>query len=151
MGGVVVVIFLLIVVGLVVVRVKTASGKLLRFEAAGSPHQVLLTAVGILGQRRDWHLVSQNAEGATFRFQKGPNVLVAVVLLFFFLLPGIVYLVIARKEETMVVMVSQAQSGGTFVQVTANGPYGKAARRVLGRQMGVRTAGAETSSKSLMP
>ena len=150
MGGVVIVIILLLLVGLAVVRLKASGGKLVRYETAGSPHQVLLTAVSVLGQRRDWHLVGQNAEGATVRFKRGPNFLVALVLLCFFLLPGVLYLITARKQESMVIMVSRSQSGGTLMQVTANGPYGKAARRTLCRQMGLSSAGLQ-SSGALMP
>ena len=109
--------------------------KPLQLEVPGSPRQVLMTVVADVGRRRHWHLVSQGNDGATFRFYKGPNMLLALGLMVCFVLPGLVYLIISRKSETLTVMVGPAANSQTKVQITANGGYGRGVAKQLERRL----------------
>jgi hypothetical protein len=81
--------------------------------------------------------MAQGPHGANFQYHKGPNVLVALVLLLCFLIPGIVYILLAGKRESLIVNIDSATAGMTVVQVTSNGFRGKGAGRALRRQVSV--------------
>jgi Ca2+/Na+ antiporter len=111
------------------------SGENLRFETSSDPHRVVMAAVGIVGAKRRWQTMAQGPHGANFQYHKGPNVLVALVLLLCFLIPGIVYILLAGKRESLVVNIDSATTGMTVVQVTSNGFRGKGAGHALRRQV----------------
>lgn len=94
-------------------------------EVPMPPNEVLMTVVAEVGSRHHWNLVSQDNNSATFRFYKGPNLLIAVGLMVFFILPGLVYLMISRTNESLSVMVSLTANNKTKVQLVANGGYGR--------------------------
>jgi hypothetical protein len=128
------VLIVLILIAAVVAFFALRSGETLRFETSADPHRVIMSAVGIVGAKRRWQTMSQSSHGANFQYHKGPNVLVAIVLLVCFLIPGIVYVLLAGKRESLVVNIDSATAGMTVVQVTSNGYRGKAAGRALQRQ-----------------
>jgi Na+/H+ antiporter NhaC len=129
------VLIVLILVAAVIAFFVLRSGEMLRFETSADPHRVIMSAVGIVGAKRRWQTMSQSTHGASFQYHKGPNVLLAIVLLFCFLIPGIVYVLLAGKRESLVVNIDSATTGMTLVQVTSNGYRGKAAGRALQRQV----------------
>jgi hypothetical protein len=129
------VLIVLILVAAVIAFFLLRSGETLRFETSADPHRVIMSAVGIVGAKRRWQTMSQSTHGANFQYHKGPNVLLAIVLLFCFLIPGIVYILLAGKRESLVVNIDSATTGMTVMQVTSNGYRGKAAGRALQRQV----------------
>ncbi len=56
-----------------------------------------------------------------FQDHKGPNVLVAIILLLCFLIPGIVYVLLAGKRESLVLTIDSGTAGMTVIQITSNG------------------------------
>jgi hypothetical protein len=133
---------LLIILVLVVGAAVTAffmlrSGENLRFETSLDPHRVVMTTVGIVAAKRRWATVAQTNYNANFRFHRRPKILVAIILLSFFVIPGIVYVVLAGKRESLIVNIDSGTTGMTVVQITSNGFRGKAAGRDLKRQVGI--------------
>jgi hypothetical protein len=141
------VLIVLILLAAVVAFFMLRSGEALRFETSADPHRVIMTAVGIVGAKRRWQTMSQSDHGANFQYHKGPNVLVALILLICFVIPGIVYILLAGKRESLVVSIDSATAGMTVVQVTSNGYRGKAAGRALRRQVSllVGSLGTDTT------
>jgi len=131
------VLIVLILIAAVIAFFMLRSGETLRFETSADPHRVIMAAIGIVGTKRRWHTMSQSDHGANFQYRKGPNVLVAIILLLCFLIPGIVYIVLAGKRESLVVNVDGATRGMAVVQVTSNGYRGKSAGRTLRGQVSV--------------
>lgn len=131
------VVVILLLIGATVAYFMLRSGETLRFETSADPHNVIMTAVGLVGTKRRWQAVSQTESGASFQYRKGPNVLVAVILLLCFIIPGILYVVLAGKRESLVVGVGAGGSDKAIVQVTSNGFRGKSAGRTLQRSVGV--------------
>ncbi len=127
----------LILIAAVVAFFVMRSGENLRFETSSDPHRVIMAAVGIVGAKRRWQTMAQSDHGANFQYHKGPNVLVAIVLLLCFVIPGIVYVLIAGKRESLVLTIDSGTAGMTVVQITSNGFRGKAAGRALQRQVAV--------------
>jgi hypothetical protein len=133
-----VLIVLVLVVGAAVATLLTLrSGENLRFETSLDPHRVVMTTVGIVAAKRRWATVAQTNYSANFRLHKRPKVLVAIILLSFFLIPGIVYVVLAGKRESLIVNIDSGTTGVTVVQITSNGFRGKAAGRELRQQVGM--------------
>src|ERR1700680_1830535 len=126
-----------ILVAAVIAFFVLRSGETLRFETSADPHRVIMSAVGIVGAKRRWQTMSQSNHGANFQYHKGPNVLLAIILLFCFLIPGIVYVLLAGKRESLILNIDSGTAGMTVVQVTSNGFRGKAAGRTLQRQLSV--------------
>jgi hypothetical protein len=135
------VLIVLILIAAVVAFFVMRSGENLRFETSSDPHRVIMAAVGIVGAKRRWQTMAQSDHGANFQYHKGPNVLVAIILLLCFLIPGIVYVLIAGKRESLVLTIDSGTAGMTVVQITSNGFRGKTAGRALQRQVSV-SAGA---------
>jgi hypothetical protein len=131
------VLIVLILIAAVVAFFILRSGENLRFETSSDPHRVVMTAVGIIGAKRRWQTMAQSDHGANFQYHKGPKVLVAIILLLCFLIPGIVYVLLAGKRESLVLTIDSGTAGMTVVQVTSNGFRGKAAGRALQRQVSV--------------
>jgi hypothetical protein len=113
------------------------SGENLRFETSLDPHRVVMTTVGIVAAKRRWATVAQTNYSASFRFHRRPKILPAIILLSFFLIPGIVYVVLAGKRESLIVNIDSGTTGMAVVQITSNGFRGKAAGRDLERQVGM--------------
>jgi hypothetical protein len=111
------------------------SGETMRFETSTDPHRVIMAAVGIVAAKRCWETIGQTAHDANFRYHKRPHPLIALVLLLCFLIPGVVYIVLAGKRESLVLNIDTATNGMTIVQVTSNGYRGKSAGRALRRQV----------------
>lgn len=131
------VLIVLILIAAVVAFFVMRSGENLRFETSSDPHRVIMAAVGIVGAKRRWQTMAQSDHGANFQYHKGPNVLVAIILLLCFVIPGIVYVLIAGKRESLVLTIDSGTAGMTVVQITSNGFRGKAAGRALQRQVSV--------------
>ena len=130
------VLIVLILIAAVVAFFILRSGGL-RFETSSDPHRVVMAAVGIIGAKRRWQTLAQSDHGANFQYHKGPKVLVAIILLLCFLIPGIVYVLLAGKRESLILNIDSGTAGMTGVQVTSNGFRGKAAGRALQRQVSV--------------
>lgn len=131
------VLIVLVLVAAVVTFFMLRSGENLRFETPLEPHRVVMATVGIVGAKRRWATVAQTNYSANFRYHKRPKILVAVMLLTCFLIPGIVYVVLAGKRESLIVNIDSGTTGMTVVQITSNGFRGKAAGRDLRRQVSV--------------
>lgn len=131
------VLIVLILIAAVVAFFVMRSGENLRFETSSDPHRVIMAAVGIVGAKRRWQTMAQSDHGANFQYHKGPNVLVAIILLLCFVIPGIVYVLIAGKRESLVLTIDSGTAEMTVVQITSNGFRGKAAGRALQRQVSV--------------
>jgi hypothetical protein len=131
------VLIVLILIAAVVAFFILRSGENLRFETSSDPHRVVMAAVGIIGAKRRWQTLAQSDHGANFQYHKGPKVLVAIILLLCFLIPGIVYVLLAGKRESLILNIDSGTAGMTGVQVTSNGFRGKAAGRALQRQVSV--------------
>jgi hypothetical protein len=130
-------ILLLLTAGIVAFFVLR-SGENLRFETSSDPRRVVMAAVAIVATKRHWQVVAQSDDGAGFRYHRRPNALLALVLLLLFVVPGIVYVVLAGKRESLVLSVYGDQDGMTVAQLSSNGFRGKAAGRALARQVSVR-------------
>lgn len=124
------------------------SGENLRFETPSDPRRVVMAAVAIVATKRNWQVMAQSDDGASFRYHRRPNALIAAILLFLCLIPGIVYLVLAGKRESLVLNIYREQSGNTVAQLTSNGFRGKFAGRALAQQISVR---AGTTAMSTGP
>jgi hypothetical protein len=135
MSGHVVLISILILAASVVAFLMLRSGENLRFETPSEPRRVVMAAVGVVGTKRHWQTLTQCEDGASFRYHRRPKALVAFVLLLCWLIPGIVYMVLAGKRESLVLNVYRDAAGTTVAQITSNGFRGKAAGRALARQV----------------
>ena len=144
----VVLVSLLVLIASIVAFFFLRSGENLRFESPSDPRRIVMAAVAIVATKRHWQVIAQSEDGASFRYHRRPKALVAVVLLAFFLIPGIVYMLLAGKRESLVLSVYSDQAGMTIAQLTSNGFRGKAAGRALERQVSVR---AGTMAMSEMP
>jgi hypothetical protein len=129
------VLIILILIAAVVAFFVLRSGETLRFETSAEPQEIIMAAIGLVGSKRHWQTVNQSTHSVTFRYRKGANMLVALILLLCFLIPGILYLVLAGKNESLALNINQAASG-TVVQITSNGYRGKSAGRALRQQVG---------------
>jgi hypothetical protein len=114
------------------------SGENLRFETPAEPRRIAMAAVAIVATKRDWQVMAQSDDGASFRYHRRPNAPIAVFLMFFCLIPGIVYLVLAGKRESLVLNIYGDKAGTTVAQLTSNGFRGKFAGRALAQQVSVR-------------
>jgi hypothetical protein len=132
------VLIVLILIAAIVAFFILRSGENLRFETPSDPHRIVMAAVGIIGAKRRWQTMTQSDHGASFRYYKRPNALIATILLLCFLIPGIIYVLLAGKRESLVLTIDSGTVGMTVVQITSNGFRGKAAGRTLQRQVSVR-------------
>jgi hypothetical protein len=133
-----VLISLLVLAASIVTFLFLRSGENLRFESPSDPRRIVMAAVAIVATKRHWQVLAQSDSGAGFRYHRRPKPPIAVVLLFFFLIPGIVYLTLAGKRESLLLNIYNDNAGMTVVQLTSNGFRGKAAGRALARQVSVR-------------
>jgi hypothetical protein len=131
------ILLLCVCLGSIVAFRMLRSGETIRFETSAVPRQIVMAAVGIVAGRRHWQTLSQGDTGASFRYDRGPNKLIALALLLCFLVPGIVYLVLAGKRESLALYIDDSLPGMTVVQLTSTGFRGKAAGRALRRQIGL--------------
>lgn len=129
------VLIVLVLIAAVVAFFMLRSGENLRFETSSDPHRVVMAAIGIVGAKRCWQITAQSDCSANFKYHKRPKVLVAIVLSLCFLIPGIVYMLLAGKRESLIVNIDAGTAGMTVVQITSNGFRGKAAGRALQRQV----------------
>jgi hypothetical protein len=143
-----VLISLLVLIASIVAFFFLRSGENLRFESSSDPRRIVMAAVAIVATKRHWQVIAQSDDGASFRYHRRPKVLVAVVLLVFFLIPGIVYVTLAGKRESLLLNIYSDKTGMTIAQLTSNGFRGKSAGRALGRQVSVR---AGTMALSAVP
>jgi hypothetical protein len=130
------VLIILMLIAATVALYVMKSGETLRFDAHGAADNVIMAAVGIVGGKRRWQLTSQTERGASFQYRKGPNPVAALILLLCFIIPGILYVVLAGKRESLVVNVGSDPHGNTLVQITSNGFRGKSLGRAVQRRVG---------------
>jgi hypothetical protein len=137
--------FLLVFVGAIAALVLLRKGEALRFETQAAPSQVIMAATAAVGTGKRWSVAHQTDNSVTFNYVKKPSKLIALVGLVFFLLPGIVYLVLAGKKETLSFMLDRS-TGNTIVQATSNGYKGKFAARGVRTQLGVAVGTTATAA-----
>jgi hypothetical protein len=125
----------LIIVGGVVAWVMLRRGEALRFETTAAPGEVIHSAISFVGTKRRWAVLSNNETAATFGYHKKPSKLLAFVLLLCFIVPGVVYLALAGKKESLAVSTSARPGSNTAVQVVSNGWRGKGAGRRMRAQL----------------
>jgi len=106
-------------------------GETMRFETTARTPQILMQANSEVGTKKRWTVVGQTQNNVVFAYQKGPNKLIALILIICFIIPGIVYLVLAGKRESLNVMFDERPDGLILVQATSNGYRGKLAGRSL--------------------
>lgn len=140
---------LLVLIASIVAFFFLRSGENLRFESPTDPRRIVMAAVAIVATKRHWQVITQSENGASFRYHRRPKALVAVVLLFFFLIPGILYMVLAGKRESLVLNIYSDEAGMTVAQLSSNGFRGKFAGRALSRQVSVR-AGTMAMRETLL-
>jgi hypothetical protein len=138
------VLIVLVLIASTVAFFMLRSGENLRFETSSDPHRIVMAAVGIVGAKRRWEIMAQSGRSANFKYHRRPKILVAIILLLCFLIPGIVYVLLAGKRESLVVNIDAGTAGMTVVQITSNGFRGKAAGRALQRQVSVPAGGLGT-------
>jgi hypothetical protein len=109
-------------------------GGVLRFETSAAPAEVTATAITLVATHRRWATLSQTESAVTFAYHRPPSKLLAFLLLLCFLVPGIVYLVLAGKRESLSIATT-VRDERTAVQATANGWRGRQASRALERQL----------------
>jgi len=131
------VLIVLVLIASVVAFFLLRSGENLRFGTPSDPHRVVMAAIGIVGVKRRWEIMAQSDHSAHFSYHRRPKIPVAIILLLCFLIPGIVYVLLAGKRESLVVNSDAGTAGMTVVQITSNGFRGKAAGRALQRQVSV--------------
>jgi hypothetical protein len=146
----VVLVSLLVLIASIVAFFFLRSGENLRFESPSDPRRIVMAAVAIVATKRHWQVITQSEDGASFRYHRRPKALVAMGLLVFFLIPGIVYMLLAGKSESLVLSVYSDKAGMTVAQLTSNGFRGKAAGRALAHQVSVR-AGTMALGRGPMP
>ncbi|MGH2879024.1 MAG: hypothetical protein ACRDK4_05380 [Solirubrobacteraceae bacterium] len=140
------VLLVLILIAAAVTFFMLRSGENLRFETSADPYRVIVAAIGIVSAKRCWEITAQSERGANFKYHKQPKVLVAILLLLCFFIPGIVYVFLAGKRESLVLSIDTGTSGPTVVQITSNGFRGKAAGRALARQISVPAGACGTGA-----
>lgn len=128
--------FFLVFVGAIVALIVLRKGEALRFETQAAPSQVLMAATAVVGTGKRWAVAHQTDHSVTFTYTKKPSKLIALFLLLFFIVPGIVYLVLAGKKETLSFQIDRS-TGNTIVQAVSNGYKGKSAARDVRTQLGV--------------
>jgi hypothetical protein len=126
--GVMVVFFSLIA------AVVGGHGGVLRFETSASSQEVVNAAITTVGTHRRWATLAHTDTGVTFGYHRPPSKLIAFLLLLVFLVPGIVYLVLAGKRESLSISATR-RDDRTHVQATANGWRGRRASRELETQL----------------
>ncbi|MFN3219809.1 MAG: DUF2510 domain-containing protein [Acidimicrobiales bacterium] len=130
---------IIVVVASVGLYLWLRNGEVLRFETTATAEQVGLQVVGVVGTNRRWATVSQTPTNVAFSYHKKPNVLLAFVLLLFFIVPGILYLVLGSKRESLNVTVVDSGQGNPQVQITSSGFRGKFAGREVAKALGAAT------------
>jgi hypothetical protein len=96
-----------------------------------------MAAVGFVGATRRWEIIEQSDRSASFKYHRRPKILIAIILMLCFLIPGVVYVLLGGKHESLVVSIDSGTAGMTIVQISSNGFRGKAAGRALQRQVSV--------------
>jgi hypothetical protein len=134
--------FPFVLIGAVVAFFVLRRGESIRFTTVARPANVVMTAIGTVGTKRRWATVTQSEQQVAFAYSKGANWLIALPLMFLFIVPGIVYLVLAGKRESLNVFIEGLGDGSSTVQVTSNGYRGKFAGRALRSQLGVASTAA---------
>ncbi len=129
---------MVILIASLVVFAVLRSGENLRFETPTDPRRIVMAAVAIVATKRHWQVVAQSEDGASFRYHRRPKTLIAVALTCFFVIPGILYVALAGKRESLILSIYQDETGMTVAQLTSNGFRGKFAARALARQVSVR-------------
>ena len=140
---------LLVIAAAIVAFVLLGRGELLRFETTAASQEVINGAISQVGTKRRWSALSTSEAAATFGYHKKPSKLIAFVLLLCFVVPGIIYLVLAGKKESLAVTTSPQSGAGTSVQVASNGWRGKGAGRALRSQLGVAPEAASARTVAL--
>jgi hypothetical protein len=128
----------LVLIGAVVALVILRKGEAARFETQAAPSQVIMAATAAVATGKRWSVAHQTDNSVTFTYAKGPNKLIALIGLCFFFVPGIVYIMLAGKKETLSFLVDRS-TGNTLVQAVSNGYKGKFAAREVMKQMAVGT------------
>ncbi|MGO9246991.1 MAG: hypothetical protein ACLQQB_09495 [Solirubrobacteraceae bacterium] len=137
-----VLIIILTLITAVAAFVMLRSGENLRFETPTDPHRIVMAAVGIVAAKRRWEIMAQSQHSVSFSYHKRPRVLVTIILLLCFVIPGIVYMLLAGKRESLILNIDTGTVGMTVVQITSNGFRGKAAGRALQRQISMPAGSA---------
>src|SRR5688500_16208482 len=91
----------LVFIGAVVAFFVMRRGEALRFETHAFPGQVVMAATATIAVGKRWSVAHQSEYSVTFTYVKPPSKLIALIGLMFFFVPGLVYLVLAGKHETL--------------------------------------------------
>jgi hypothetical protein len=137
--------FLLVVVGAIVALVVLRKGESARYETQAAPSQVIMAATAAVATGKRWSVAHQTDSSVTFNYVKKPSKLIALVGILFFFVPGIIYLILAGKKETLSFLVDRS-TGNTLVQATSNGYKGKFAARAVRTQLGVAAGTTATAA-----
>ena len=135
-GYVVSFLFFLVFVGAICAFVVLRSGESARFETQAAPSQVIMAATAQVGTGRRWAIAHQTDHSLIFNYTKKPSKIIAFVGILFFFFPGVIYLILAGKKETLTFQLDRS-TGNTIVQMTSNGFRGKSAGRGVRTQLGV--------------
>lgn len=127
---------LLVIIGAIAALVVLRKGEAARFETQAAPSQVIMAATAAVGTGKRWAVAHQTDHSVTFNYVKKPSKIIALVGLLFFFVPGLVYLVLAGKKETLAFQIDRS-TGNTIVQATSNGFRGKTAARGVRQQLAV--------------
>jgi hypothetical protein len=136
---------LLVVIAAIAALVVLRKGEAARFETQAAPSQVIMAATAAVGTGKRWSVTHQTDNSVTFNYVKKPSKLIALIGILFFFVPGVVYLMLAGKKETLSFMIDRS-TGNTIVQATSNGYKGKAAARGVRQQLAVAVGTSATSA-----
>lgn len=125
------VLILLILAAALIAYFALRSGEAVRFSTAADPENIIAAAIGLVASRRRWQTLSQGANHVTFQYRQRPNMLVGLILLLCFLIPGILYIMLAGKRQSLAINITAGTAGEAVVQVTSNGFRGKTIGRTL--------------------
>ena len=116
----------------------------MRFVTTSRPEQVTMTAVAEVASKRRWTTLTQGAGTVTFSYYKGPNKLLVFLLIIVVIsIPlAILYIILARKHESLSVYAHASDGNVTQVQITSNGWRGKSASRAIRNRLAVKTDAA---------
>ena len=128
------IVVLLLIASVAVLFLRLRSGETLSFETTADPQRAIAALLSLLAAKRHWYSVSRSEQGVHFECREGPDALIALVLLLCLLLPGVIYIALTRRRESLVVSIGAAEAG-TFVRVASNGRRGRAVGRALRRHV----------------
>ena len=124
------------------ITVNRSSSELIALAVAQIPG-------GTASFRSSWMPAGHSDRSASFVYKRRPSILLALFLLCLFIVPGIVYLALGGKNQTLQVdALGGGANGMTTVQIAASGGTARRrGRRFLNQvQAHTLTAGPETAA-----